>query len=261
MSHTEQIYHIFTDGSCKNNKTVREPGACYFVMLDRDDNIVYEAGQLTLQSTNGQEEIRGVLTALQFIRTLAPEPIPGLKFRFYIDALYVVNTLTQGWLDSWELAGYMGRPNEELWKEVAKVRGNDCTFKWVKGHRKEKDQSLPFDLWTCKWNNYVDKNAGAIRKDHLKMLKEQENFDQAIPLYDKDHISEHQIVNKKLLYILLVHHESGVLLIEEEDAAIKMLESGLVDMLGEDETLEDINQKGEEAAKRLNYTFTPKLPF
>ena len=53
----------------------------------------------------------------------------------YSDSSYVVNAITQGWLDKWLVKGLHKQKNADLWERFYKIfKKHNVRFFWIKGH-------------------------------------------------------------------------------------------------------------------------------
>lgn len=115
---------IFTDGSSKGNPG---PGG-YGIILKYKDKIkeISEGYRLT---TNNRMELLAVIVALESLKT------NKYPIEIYSDSKYVIDSITKGWVFSWEKKGFKSKKNPDLWKRYLKLHSNfDITYHWVKGH-------------------------------------------------------------------------------------------------------------------------------
>ena len=69
-----------------------------------------------------------VIAALQRLRF-------GCNVKVVTDSKYVSDAFNKGWLEQWKECNFLGRPNDDLWRELdALVSMHTVTFEWVKGH-------------------------------------------------------------------------------------------------------------------------------
>ena len=115
---------IFTDGSSKGNPG---PGG-YGIVLKYKDK-VKEISEGYRKTTNNRMELLAVIVALESLKT-NKHPI-----EVYSDSKYVIDSITKGWVFSWEKKGFKGNKNPDLWRRYLKVHSDfDITYHWVKGH-------------------------------------------------------------------------------------------------------------------------------
>ena len=115
---------IFTDGSSRGNPG---PSGCGAILKYGEHEKEISCGFRL--STNNRAELYSVIMAIKAIKT------KGCQLDIYSDSSYVVNSISKGWVDSWEKKNYKDRKNSDLWKEFQKIR-KDFTINmiWVKGH-------------------------------------------------------------------------------------------------------------------------------
>ena len=53
----------------------------------------------------------------------------------YSDSKYVIDSITKGWIFSWQLKNFKGKKNADLWQRYLVIQANyQIQFNWVKGH-------------------------------------------------------------------------------------------------------------------------------
>lgn len=86
-----------------------------------------------LDTTNNRMEILAVVVALENLKRPC-EPV------IYSDSKYVVNALTQGWIENWQAKGWKTSAkqpvkNIDLWKRLlVAAEPHKVHYRWVKGH-------------------------------------------------------------------------------------------------------------------------------
>ena len=148
---------IYTDGSCQGNGKSENTGGFGVVVLDNDENLIYNYSKQTTNTTNNREELKAILYAmirhgqkeLQPWEVKRPEALPIV----YSDSAYAVNTLTN-WMFNWERNGWKKADNKtpenldliqayfSLYQE-----GYRIDLRKVKGHNNNK------------WNEMADQLA------------------------------------------------------------------------------------------------------
>lgn len=119
---------IFSDGACSGN-----PGAGGYGTILRYGNKEKELSGGEPHTTNNRMELMGVITGLSALK----EPC---KVILTTDSKYVVDSVTKGWVYSWQKKGWKkadGKPalNVDLWERLLPLLEiHDVTFNWVKGH-------------------------------------------------------------------------------------------------------------------------------
>jgi ribonuclease HI len=114
---------IYTDGGCEPN-----PGrGGYGVVLIHGKHRKEISGGYRL-TTNNRMELTAVIEALKALK----EPC---RVRLYSDSEYVVNAMTQGWVQKWIKKRWKKVKNPDLWKQMIELDAkHHVQFNWVKGH-------------------------------------------------------------------------------------------------------------------------------
>ena len=128
---------IYTDGACSGNPG---PGGWAWALAEAGGAWANGAESHT---TNQRMEVTAVLEALRS---------NGGAVEIVSDSTYVVHCFRDRWWQGWLRRGWRnsaGKPvaNKDLWEpliELVNSRGNDVTFRWVKGHSGDE------------WNDVVD---------------------------------------------------------------------------------------------------------
>ena len=124
---------VYTDGSC-----IKDNRGGYSAVITKDNEIVTVLYEGFSNTTNNRQEIRGVLSALEYFE----EPT---TMTIVSDSQYVVNTIKQGWARKWLNEGDTSKKNLDLWLKVVKLLDkHNVTIEWTKGHS------------TNNWNNLAD---------------------------------------------------------------------------------------------------------
>ena len=127
---------VYTDGACAGNPG---KGAAAMVVIKGGD-IIHKKVHKEHKTTNNRMEIQAVLDSLKW---LSENSFGSAIIRS--DSTYVVNTLTKGWLESWESTNYKGKLNSDLWKQVYALYDplrDNIEVEWVKAHNGEKYNTL-----------------------------------------------------------------------------------------------------------------------
>lgn len=120
--------NIYTDGACKGN-----PGRGGWGTI-----LVYGAHEKELSggevmTTNNRMELMAVISGLEALR----EPC---EVTLTSDSTYVINSITQKWLDGWEKKNWVKSgntpvPNADLWKRLIEaMKPHTIEWVWVRGH-------------------------------------------------------------------------------------------------------------------------------
>lgn len=114
---------MYTDGSClgNQNKNTENPGGYGVVLMAQGQKKTLSGG--IENTTNVRAEMQAVI-----------EGLSALKYpcvvELFTDAELIVNTMNKGW---------KRKKNLDLWYKIDElVVTHDVTFKWVKGHNKDR---------------------------------------------------------------------------------------------------------------------------
>ncbi len=124
---TDEIWEIYTDGSCSGNPG---PGG-YAALLLHDDKEIPVTGYVP-ETTNNRMELKAVIEALKEV------PVPK-KIKLYSDSSYVLNGLSD-WLENWKKKGWKtssNKPvsNQDLWQELdILIDSREIEYIKVEGH-------------------------------------------------------------------------------------------------------------------------------
>ena len=74
----------------------------------------------------------------------------------YSDSKYLVDSLTKGWVYSWEKNNFVKKgkavPNTDLWRSILMlVRKHEVEFVWVKGHAENPYNNRCDELAVTEW--------------------------------------------------------------------------------------------------------------
>lgn len=120
---------IFTDGSCLVNPG--GPGG-YGVILKCKGKVKELCGG-EYDTTNNRMELTAVITGLSALKR-------NCKVIVYSDSKYIVDAISQHWLDGWVKNGWRTAnngpvKNKDLWVQLLALNSKyDVTYVWVKGH-------------------------------------------------------------------------------------------------------------------------------
>ena len=130
---------IYTDGSCLSNPG--GPGGwAALLRLDGTDHEKLISGGLDC-TTNNRMEIMAVLMGLRALN----QPC---EVTVVTDSQYVANSITKGWLSSWEKSNFRDkkgkiRLNDDLWRQMlTELRRHKITVKWIEGHAGHEENEL-----------------------------------------------------------------------------------------------------------------------
>lgn len=119
---------IWTDGACSGNPG---PGGWAAILLYKGVKKEISGGEML--TTNNIMEIKAVILGLRALKEKC-------SVTLYSDSAYVVNAITQGWLNNWIANNYKTADkkevkNRELWEELHELMlFHQVEFVKVKGH-------------------------------------------------------------------------------------------------------------------------------
>ena len=144
---------LYTDGACRGNPGKGGWGAI----------LVYGAYEKELsggerETTNTRMELTAAIKGLSALK----EPC---EVTLYSDSKYIVDAYLNGWVDSWQAAGWRrGREelkNPDLWERLyALTNIHKVSFVWVKGHNGHEYNERCDRLATAYADSFVE--AGEI---------------------------------------------------------------------------------------------------
>jgi ribonuclease HI len=116
---------IYTDGAARGN-----PGRGGYGAILMWKGNMKEISQGYLHTTNNRMELMSVIAALESLTRT------GLNIEIYSDSKYVVQAVSERWLDKWIATDFKGgKKNRDLWTRYYKIsRAHQIKFIWVKGH-------------------------------------------------------------------------------------------------------------------------------
>ncbi len=119
---------IYTDGGCAPNPG---PGGYGVVLIYGEHRRELSDGyRLT---TNNRMELLAVIKGLEALKE-------SCAVKLFSDSEYVVNAMTQGWVERWKARGWRRKQNKmaanhDLWKKLDSLcQKHQIDFHWVKGH-------------------------------------------------------------------------------------------------------------------------------
>jgi ribonuclease HI len=149
-------YKIYCDGAASNNGYENAIGGWAFVVLDEEENIVFEEVDVFKGATNNRMELYAAYAGIWLLldRKQDVEHID-----VYTDSAYLHNCITQKWYENWMRNGWVNArkepvANKHLWQHLIPYFTDErIDFHKVKGHNGDK------------WNEYVDNLAVEARKN------------------------------------------------------------------------------------------------
>lgn len=140
-------YKIYCDGAASNNGYSNAVGGWAYVVLDDEENIVFEDAQREDYATNNRMELYAAYAGLSEL-TLNKQDIESIEV--YTDSAYLHNCIAQKWYERWTRNGWINAKkqpvaNKNLWQHlIPYFLTPKVKFFKVKGHDGDK------------WNEYVD---------------------------------------------------------------------------------------------------------
>jgi len=123
----------FTDGSC-NWKNGLGGSGVYLTYLSKKKTI--SKGYKSTKT--GRMEIKALILALRAIKNKK-----DYKILIYSDSKYVINSVMKNWVFNWESFQFVGKANEDLWRqflvEYRKFPPGSVELRHVKGHTGKQD--------------------------------------------------------------------------------------------------------------------------
>lgn len=119
---------LYTDGACSYNPG---PGGYGIVLIY--NKVVKEFSGYNPNTTNNQMELTAVIEGLKKLKM-------PCEVTIYTDSAYIVNAMTQGWINNWQLNGWRNakkKPvlNQELWITLLnEMQRHKIHWVKVKGH-------------------------------------------------------------------------------------------------------------------------------
>lgn len=159
------IYHIWTDGSCRQNPG---PGGFGILVMEKDE-IIHTYNDTCEETTNNREEMKAILYAFEYAAAR-----PYDTFLIHSDSAYCVN-MCNSWIFTWVRNNWKNSKNKEvenidlvkaLYKYINKDFPNFQVIK-TKGHVGIVQNELADALATnnlVKFNKIVEKNSIKIRE-------------------------------------------------------------------------------------------------
>ena len=145
------MYHVYTDGSTRNNGAADAIGAWAYAIYDNDNQtVLWHKSSATQGTTNNREELKAMIAAIEQLLTVSGD---FFEATIYSDSAYIINCANQKWYGKWMNNGWKTSKkepvlNQELWEELIPYFDDPrFTFQKVKGHANNVN------------NNFVDELA------------------------------------------------------------------------------------------------------
>ena len=116
--------YLYTDGAASGN-----PGPGGYGVVLKCGTFVKEISGGFAKTTNNRMELLAVIVGLEAIKW------DNARVEVWRDSKYVVNAITEGWLEKWILKDWKKVKNPDLWQRFLPLyRAHQVTFHWIKGH-------------------------------------------------------------------------------------------------------------------------------
>ena len=116
--------YLYTDGAASGN-----PGPGGYGVVLKCGTVVKEISGGFAKTTNNRMELLAVIVGLEAIKW------DNARVEVWSDSKYVVNAITEGWLEKWILKDWKKVKNPDLWQRFLPLyRAHQVTFHWIKGH-------------------------------------------------------------------------------------------------------------------------------
>ena len=116
--------YLYTDGAASGN-----PGPGGYGVVLKCGTFVKEISGGFAKTTNNRMELLAVIVGLEAIKW------DNARVEVWSDSKYVVNAITEGWLEKWILKDWKNVKNPDLWQRFLPLyRAHQVTFHWIKGH-------------------------------------------------------------------------------------------------------------------------------
>ncbi len=127
MNQTDSVI-IYTDGACIGNPG---PGGYAAILIKNSRRKEISGG--FKNTTNNRMEIMAAIKGLAALKNKC-------HVTLYSDSQYLVNSMTEGWVKSWQANGWKRNKKEyalnvDLWKQILELcKTHNVDFKWTRGH-------------------------------------------------------------------------------------------------------------------------------
>ena len=116
--------YLYTDGAASGN-----PGPGGYGVVLKCGNHEKEISGGFARTTNNRMELLAVIVGLEAIKW------DNARVEVWSDSKYVVNAITEGWLEKWIQKDWKKVKNTDLWQRLLPLyRAHQVTFHWIKGH-------------------------------------------------------------------------------------------------------------------------------
>lgn len=124
ISGTQDLLHIYTDGSARGN-----PGRGGYGVILCWKNTRKELSAGFRYTTNNRMELLAVIVALEQLNRFP------LQIVITTDSKYVAEAIEKKWVFGWEKKNFKDKKNPDLWRRFLPLyRKHHVRMHWVKGH-------------------------------------------------------------------------------------------------------------------------------
>ena len=121
---TGSTIYLYTDGAASGN-----PGPGGWGAVLKCGPLRKEMSGGFRLTTNNRMELLAVIMGLEAIKW------QNATVEVWSDSSYVVNAITEGWLQNWIATGFKKKKNKDLWLRFQEVYSqHKVSFHWLKGH-------------------------------------------------------------------------------------------------------------------------------
>ena len=141
---------IYTDGACSGNPG---PGGYAAILIFNDVEKEISGGEIN--TTNNKMELLAVIKGLETLKEKC-------RVTIYSDSAYVVNSVKNGWLESWQKNGWKKADkstvkNIDLWEKLlAQIKYHEVSFVKVKGHSDNKYNNRCDEIAVLRRNEFAN---------------------------------------------------------------------------------------------------------
>ena len=113
-------YKIYCDGAASNNGYDNAIGGWAYVVLDEEENIIFENAEMVKGATNNRMELYAAYAGIYNL-LVNQEDVEHIDV--YTDSAYLHNCITQKWYENWIHNGWRNAKkepvaNKQLWQNL-----------------------------------------------------------------------------------------------------------------------------------------------
>lgn len=114
---------IYTDGACSGNPG---PGGTGTILIAGEIRRELSTGYR--KTTNNRMELMAAIIGLSALKRRC-------SVQLYSDSKYLVESMENGWVETWQTNGWKKKKNRDLWVKMLELcKQHEVRFIWVKGH-------------------------------------------------------------------------------------------------------------------------------